>query len=370
MEKFRDNIKRQLALLRKMNLNVEEIFPSIFYKREMKFEVVYSVDKEHILIRIISSDKFDYNFNIINGDVIDYFDKSGVWAKSQAVFKIQNSNINIKKISIQGMKPFSIDGQVFITVDQMKFNLPNNKIVNLEYTNILSYKIFLEKLKNIQGFVDNILFTYLDYFKTYNKKLNLNENTKIDEYKNNLKIVENEFSRLINNNDTKELEIDKFIEKNPIILEKGLDIINPIHQVILRDILNEYGQDLKPDVIGLNKYTKNWNIIDYKRANKNLIKNNDKVRCSFKSEVNDLEAQLRDYKEYFDESLQREYFYNKYKVNIEYPETIGIIGFIAHGEECQFNRLISDKPRWFNVRTYKYLEEKFHNYIQDLMSLN
>lgn len=369
--KFQENIKRQRTLLSNIGVNVNEIFPEIFCNNEIMFEAIYSIDKEHVLIRMISSNKFEYKFNVVNGDVIDYFDESGIWSRSPAAFMVQDCiGINLKNINIVGAKPFSLFGEIFITLDTMEFNLPNDKKVTLEYANIMSYKIFLEKLKNIDTFVDNILFTYIDYFKTYDEKLNLNKDTKIECYKNQLKTIEEKFSKLIHDTNTKELEIDNFIEKNPIILEKGLDIINPIHQVVLTDILKEYGQDLKPDVIGLNKYTNAWSIIDYKRAKRSLIKNNGKVRCTFRSEVNDLEAQLRDYREYFNDSIKRTEFYNKYKVDIEYPDTIGVIGFIDKNEEMQFNRLILDKPKWFNIRTYNYLEKKFKDYIQDLTSLS
>ena len=43
---------------------------------------------------------------------------------------------------------------------------------------------------------------------------------------------------------------------------------------------------------------------------------------------------------------------------------------IDKNEEIQFNRLILDKPKWFNIRTYNYLEKKFKDYIQDLTSLS
>lgn len=371
VQKFQENVKRQLTLLKNIGVNINEVFPKIFCNEEMSFEAIYSIDKEHILIRMISSNKFEYKFNIINGDIIDYFDESGVWARSPVAFNIQDSvEVNFKNINIIGAKPFSLSGEIFITLDGMEFNLPNNKRLTLEYASIMSYKIFIEKLKSIDAFVDNILFTYFDYFKTYNEKLNLNKDTKIEQYKKQLKIVGDKFSKLIHDTNTKELELDSFIENNPIILEKGLDIIRPIHQVVLKDLLNEYGQDLKPDVIGFNKYTKRWSIIDYKRAKRSIIKNNGQVRCTFRSEVNDLEAQLRDYKEYFNDSIKRKEFYNKYEVDIEYPDAIGIIGFIDKNEEKQLNKLILDKPRWFNIRTYNYLDEKFRDYIEDLASLS
>lgn len=369
--KFQENIKRQLTLLKSSGININEIFPEIFCKEGISFETIYSVDKEHVLIRMLSADEFEYNFNIVDGDVIDYFDESGTWKRQPVAFRIENCvEVNLKNIKIVGLKPFSLDGEIFITLDGMEFSLPNDKKMVLEYASIMSYKIFLEKLRDIERFVDNILFTYLNYFKTYNKKLNLNGDTEIKEYKDKLKMVGNEFSKLIHDEKTKELEIDKFIEKNPVILEKGLDIISSIHQVILSDILHEYGQDLKPDVIGFNKYTNGWSIIDYKRAKRSLVKNNGEVRCSFRSEVNDLEAQLRDYKEYFNDTIKRAEFFNKYGVDIEYPDTIGIIGFIEKSEVKQFNRLILDKPKWFNIKTYNYLEEKFCDFINDLVSLN
>ena len=102
---------------------------------------------------------------------------------------------------------------------------------------------------------------------------------------------------------------------------------------------------------------------DKKRAKNNLIKNIDKVRTGFKVDVNDLENQLFDYLEYFEEKEHREYIEKEYKCNIKYPEAIGIIGNISMEEQDAFNRLMQNKPRWFSVMPYNYLYDSFCNYV-------
>lgn len=166
------------------------------------------------------------------------------------------------------------------------------------------------------------------------------------------------------NEQVKELEIDKFIEENAIILERGLNLVKPKSQVVLKDVLGKYGQDLKPDVIAFNEHHKLWTIVDYKRNKRSILKNTDTVRTSFKSEVNDLKAQLRDYKEYFEEEAHRDFVAKTYNLTLKYPTTLGLIGQINDSEIDDFNRQMKDEPRWFNVMPYNYLYENFKRYVE------
>ena len=83
----------------------------------------------------------------------------------------------------------------------------------------------------------------------------------------------------------------------------------------------------------------------------------------FKAEVYDLKNQLRDYVEYFEEKVQRDYFLKKYRINIEYPKAIGIIGNVYENEQTTFNKLIKDSPNWFKVVPYNYLYDNFCRFV-------
>ena len=134
-------------------------------------------------------------------------------------------------------------------------------------------------------------------------------------------------------------------------------------QVILKNILGKYEHDLKPDLIAYDTLNKKWVIVDYKKAKRTIIKNLDRVRSGLRAEVYDLQNQLRDYVEYFDERDHRNYISEKYNLNINYPDSLGIIGNVAVEEQETFNKVIKDLPRWFNVMPYNYLYDSFCNYV-------
>ena len=200
----------------------------------------------------------------------------------------------------------------------------------------------------------------------------LNSNRDLDKYKDEydrqkyleyLQKIKKECKIYFFNESTPELVIDKFLEENPVILERGLHLEKLNHQLTLKNILNKYEHDLKPDLIAFYTLNKKWVVVDYKKAKHKIIKNLHKVRTGFKSDVSNLRNQLKDYLEYFDEEDHRKYVKKTYKIDIKYPDAIGIIGHINSEEEEDFNRLIKDEPRWFRVMPYNYLYDSFCNYV-------
>lgn len=173
-----------------------------------------------------------------------------------------------------------------------------------------------------------------------------------------------EFKKLVEKN-SKELVLDKFIEENPFILELGLQMSNLKHQIVLENIEEKFDQDLKPDVIAYKPLEKRWYIIDYKRAHSNLVKNVGKARSSFRSEVNDLQSQLRDYMNYFTRSsLQRQNFKNKYGIKINNPHSIGIIGDLDESAKSDFDEILEDLPRKFQIIPYNYLIDECQRQLE------
>ena len=84
----------------------------------------------------------------------------------------------------------------------------------------------------------------------------------------------------------------------------------------LKNILNKYEHDLKPDLIAFDTLNKKWVVVDYKKAKHKIIKNLHKVRTGFKSDVSNLRNQLKDYLEYFEEEDHRKYVKKTYKIDI------------------------------------------------------
>lgn len=187
----------------------------------------------------------------------------------------------------------------------------------------------------------------------------VNDNKIIDTFK-----VKKDMEHYFFNENVKELEIDKFIYDNPIILEVVFGLINRKSQVKLVDQTGRFEQDLKPDLIAYNLHTKMWTIVDYKRSNSNLLKKVGKVRESYKSDIPDLIAQLRDYVEFFNDSLNIKYYKDTYGDTIEYPTAIGIIGILPEDYTMGFNRLKRDFPNWVEVRPYNYIYDSFCRFIE------
>lgn len=231
----------------------------------------------------------------------------------------------------------------------------------------LSYEAFMKRYKNPKEFAHEIIRTNVNYHYEYmqfqlswKNEDHINKNSYISE----LKRIADEFHKLIYDKNTPELVIDKFLENNSIILKGALKLDKLIHQSVLENTLSKYAHDLKPDLIGYDTFEKTWMIVDYKKANKDLIKNIDKTRTGLKSEVNSLKNQLYDYVEYFDEDQHRKEFKRKYKVNIEHPSAIGIIGKLDNDLTSEFNRLLKNEPRWLKLIPYNYLYENFISFIE------
>ncbi|MFW6025793.1 MAG: hypothetical protein ACOCRX_05560 [Candidatus Woesearchaeota archaeon] len=362
-QQFNDEKNKILNTLKRFNLNVSSALPEILLNNFIEYECVFSESKNHILIMMSKNDEFTFHFNALKGDVINYLDESDTWKEQKgSAFKINNStNINIKGVSINGMKPFELSGdKISLFINDLFVHVPKKGEVHIDFAIIMSYPIFLEKAENVNQFSENLLSSYVESYNEFGNQFGLHQE------KNYCKNLLNKMKKYFFDEDIKEVKIDKFLQENPIILRRGLNIIEPMSQVILKDILDKYGQDLKPDLIGFNLNKQVWEIIDYKRAKKTILKNVKTVRSSFRAEVRNLEAQLRDYKEYFNEKDHREYFKKKYGYNIEYPRAVGIIGNVSKDEQKEFNRQIENLNNWLDIIPYNYLYNNFKRFVEIL----
>lgn len=345
-----------------LNINLEKILPEIFFEKNISVITVYSVNKNHIMIYFKKSDSNLFQFKSVKNDVIDCFDETGNWKTKNfpVAFKIVNGSVNINGCTTEGLKPFEFEGDNFIAyLNKFHMFLPNEDEIEIEYALIMSLNKFYELSKNVKEFVRELILTY------ENTHDNINKN-KIMEYK----LIQDKMKNYIYSNNTGELELDNFFRDNPIVLEVCLGIVKPMSQIVLKDVCYKYSQDLKPDLIAYNLDKKKWQIIDYKKANKSLLKNIGEVRCSFRDDLNLLQNQLRDYVEYFEEKEGRVYFSQKYGEYIENPNSIGIIGIVDENEVKDFNRQEKNLPRWIEIIPYNYLYEKFSRYIERIENIN
>ncbi len=322
IEKFFYEINELKTTLKTFGMDIAKGLPYTFNAEFLVIRVTYSVDRKQALIRLEkSTNKSSFVIQFVQGNVF------------QTVF------YNFMEVG---------EGSVEIYFQDIQIN--DRKI---DYAFCFSLDVINKKSANIKDFAKDFVFVHWDYYKSNQK----------NRFIVSLEEIKNKMEYYFFNADVKELEIDKFIEENPIILERGLDLVAPRSQVILKDVQQKYGQDLKPDVIAYDERNKIWTIVDYKRNERNLMKNVGNVRAALKSEVISLRSQLRDYKEYFEEERHRAYVKKKYKLEIIHPTTIGIIGKLLPNEEQEFNRLMKDEPRWFSVVPYNYLYEAFCRYV-------
>lgn len=368
VESFVNNFLVELNQLVSLDVKYKTYLPSVFKKKSLKVLAIYSLNLKNILFIFEPSDKLSIDVQFVYNDIVDYFDKTGSWLRSNKfVFSLEETtNVKFDNVGIEGMKPFRVLGtKSEIYLDNFSFKLPDNNIYKIRYGFIFSNYIFAEKSKEIKEFVFN-LFSYYKQrntlYKSFKSHLDL---TPKQQYLVYLSMLKEEMHHLFFDENVLEHEIDNFLENHFFILEVTLGLIKPLHQTTLRDISSKYNQDLKPDLIAYNNDDKVWTIVDYKRAKRKIIKNVGGVRASLKAEVHDLIAQLGDYIEYFDDNTQRQFIMDNYGINIKYPVALGIIGNVITEEEHEeFNKIRRREGKsWYNLKPYNYIYDKFCNFI-------
>ncbi|MGE7607636.1 hypothetical protein ACQKML_13595 [Peribacillus frigoritolerans] len=326
-EDFISEVSDMKETLKKMGINVDDALPEPFKgQHKIRIQAYYSQDRKQLFVIFNKAESNNFSFSFVKGNPIPF-----------QVFNFVGEG-----------KESSIRGGTFIN---------GNQKITIDYSFIFPHSAFIKRLNNIKEFAIDFIKVHLDQYN-YDKK------NKDSQYVKYLEQLKQQMSDLFFDETTRELTIDKFLEENPVILEHGLQLIKLKHQVVLKNILNKYEHDLKPDLIAFDLAEKNWVIVDYKKAKSSIMKNLNKVRTGFKSDVNDLENQLFDYMEYFDEKDHRDYVIKEYQMKINFPKCIGVIGNVKYEEQQDFNRLMKKKPRWFSVIPYNYLFDSFGRYIE------
>jgi hypothetical protein len=165
-----------------------------------------------------------------------------------------------------------------------------------------------------------------------------------------------EFEWLINRSDVSEHEIQKFFEQHPKFL-LGVEYKNLHAQLTLHreDLL--LGSDLRPDFF-LERITSNFcDIVDLKLPNERLVVRK-KNRTHFSAALTEAMAQLREYRDHFDNPKNREQFHDRYKLQAFRPRVSVIIGRRAnYYDELERIKLESDLAH-LKVVTYDDLLEQ------------
>lgn len=218
--------------------------------------------------------------------------------------------------------------------------------IECQFGNVYVNKGLVLEQKDLRFFINNPA----KYMDTIIYSLN----TKIVDKHYKIKIL-NHFETMLQT-DPLELEIDAFIEENPFILEYGLHLTNLYHQTVLKNLEENFEQDLKPDVIGWYNKEKRWAIVDYKRYDKKLVKKAGRARSGLFAQVSDLEYQLNDYLNYFYRSKnQTQYIKDEYGIHIVYPIGFGIIGNVKSEDNEAFLKATYDLKRNINIIPYNNL---------------
>lgn len=353
IKEFIKEISEYQKLFNDLGLNIRDYVPEIFATPNLGVNTIYSKSKKQLLIVFNKREKFHFLYNEVSGQVMDFYDRHSLWPKNQTGFNIQDSYVNIKNSRINGMRPFTLRGNDYeMSLEGLTFDAPGFGEIHFDYAFIFSHDNFNKISNDTRLFLTKIMSVIKEY-----------KNQKTDSpvlYKKYLESLKMKMEDIFFDESVPELEIDKFIEMNPVILELGLQLTRPISQVKLKNILDKYPHDLRPDLIAFDNRVRNWTIVDYKKAKKSLVKNVGSVRTGFRAEVYSLKDQLRDYVRYFEENDHREEFKKDYKIEIKKPRAIGIIGNVNANEQEEFEDLIMEEfNQKYNIIPYNYLYNNF-----------
>ncbi|AYV67078.1 hypothetical protein C2I06_09425 [Niallia circulans] len=363
---FRKNLEVEIKKLKSNNLKVEKILPKVLIV-DFGCEVTFSIEKGHIMF-VLKHNKNRTSTNFIIGDVIDVFDDTGLWAakKVLTLFSLSDCKyIEFKKNSFNGVKPFSLNGDdIEMYMEDVTFVSPSGKETEVEFAFVFSYSKLISVINEIESFTSNFIFAYWNYFDRFKAKLD-STSDKYKEYISHLKSISTDMDYYFYDEKVLERDIEKFINENSIIISEILGLEKPIVQPKLKDIKQIYNQKLIPDLMGFDSTRDNWTIVDYKTGRRaNLVNSPGGVRVKFSDAVAKLEAQLRIYRKYFNELEHREYFNKEYNTKVhEYPHTIGIIGYVDKESRKDFNELLDEKGRWFELIPYNDLQARFKKLI-------
>lgn len=343
----------------------EAYLPKAFTGESASITAYYSEDREHILIVFFKSDQYKFRYQKVKGNVFDVYDIMKIWGSGAGIRIKDSRNIKIKSSSFSG-RPVDLYGEIGAIIEEMDIQLPypNGLVVTLDYALLFSKDHFLSRLEQQKTFANNIVMNYKNFYEESGEKFTSNSK-KAKDYKNELSLLKKEMEDYFFNNRFSEPIIDDFIDRNPLIIKHGLGLSKYFSPMTLKDIHNDYKQDLKPDLVGFDPVEEHWTIVDYKLPWKKLIRGEGTVRASVTADITQLHSQLKTYREYFADHAQREHVNNEYKININRnPPAIGVLGTVTEDQRDDFNEMRQEYPGWFKVMSYDELYKKVCDFIE------
>lgn len=371
VEMFTKNFVEQLRktdelLGRRTSLENNNYLPDAFSGKGITINSIYSTDKEHLMIIFSKSGNDKFNYYETNGSIFNVFDPLRVWGNGSAIMVENSRGIQLKSVGIKGMKPFELVGQVEMVAEDFTFfaPFPANKDLKIDYMMIFSKEIFFDILQKQEAFANRLVKSYSDFYEKTGEKFNT-DISKTKEYILYLNELKENMKKYFFSGMYKETEIDDFIANHPEILQYGLELFDYKSQVVMEDIHGENKQDLKPDLIGYNTIKETWVIVEYKLPEKKIIRGSGKVRASVTADITVLKSQLKSYRDYFSDTLQKNHVNNLYKIDVKkHPPTIGIIGIVKPNERDEFNEERQEQPGWFELMSYDELYKRVSEYIR------
>jgi anti-sigma B factor antagonist len=165
-----------------------------------------------------------------------------------------------------------------------------------------------------------------------------------------------EFEALINSPLSSEYDIQKFIETHPKFL-LGQDYQRPRPQVVLE---REGQGSLIPDFL-LQPFNQGFcDIVELKLPNAPLIVGK-KDRQRFSSAIAEASAQLRTYRDYFDDTNKRKAIRERYGITAFRPKLAVIVGKAAEVDDVTYKQIQTSQD--IQVITYDDLVQRAKNFL-------
>ena len=243
---------------------------------------------------------------------------------------------------------FDFDEAINNTVEDY-FEKPSNLIIasdNQKFRIIPTLKIEPFQIQAPSG----LHFSTIPYIIIPNVKTYWNEQLEL-------------FENLLNDSNVKEKDFQSFFEKHPNFL-KGIDYKSVIpHPILERD--ND--GDLIPDFFLQPLNSELADIWDLKLPKVELIVGR-KDRQRFSQSVYETTAQLREYRDYFENKKYRELIKKKYGITAYKPNVVAVIGRSpADVDEIKFRQISDSLPSYFKIITYDDLHEKMKIMVEKNM---
>lgn len=362
--KFIEYASKLLVSFEKVQPKIRDSVPPILNSKNIKINSYFSEDRNHVMILFEEDINNNFSFTTTKGNILDAIHGASAWLNSNpAIIRFQGGILN--SCSFLGVKPDVFGDKAKVTLSDVRY-ATNSEEKLISYGYIFSYSVFKEISNDLENYIQNIIYSFWDYYR--NNKERLDSNEKLKKGNEHIKDLLEKMKELFFNEQIDEAQLDNFITNNPIILERCLDIKpdSLLPQMTLTNWVQEnFEQDIKPDLICQNIHN-DWVILDYKRA-KRITKKIGTARADVIAEVHELKTQLTTYRKYFNEEKHRNSFFKKTGLRIGTgPDCIGIIGNVSEEERKTFKNAIEDSPHWIQIVPYNDIFTKFENYYYSL----